>query len=75
MYNLDGQIAIITGAAGGIGRAIAMRLSLEGATVVAADLDGKAAQSLIQEIVGEGRRGLALQTNVSDEKDVERMFE
>lgn len=75
MYNLDGQIAIITGAAGGIGRAIAMRLSLEGATVVAADLDGKAAQGLIQEIVSEGRRGLALQTDVSDEKDVERMFE
>jgi len=75
MYNLDGQIAIITGAGGGIGRAIAMRLSLEGATVVAADLDGKAAQGLIQEIADGGRRGLALQTDVSEVKDVERMFE
>lgn len=74
MYNLDGQIAIVTGAGGGIGRAIAMRLSLEGATVVAADLDKKAAQGLIREIVDGGRPGLALQTDVSDEKDVERMF-
>ena len=42
MYNLNGQVAIITGAASGIGRAIAMRLSLEGAAVVAADLNEKA---------------------------------
>lgn len=74
MYHLDGQIAMITGAAGGIGRAIALRLSMEGATVVAADLDEKAAQELIQEIVGRGRRGMALQTDVSNEQEVERLF-
>ena len=32
MYNLDGQIAVVTGAASGIGRGIALRLSLEGAS-------------------------------------------
>ncbi len=73
MYNLNGQIAIVTGAASGIGRAIAMRLSLEGAAIVAADLKGNAAEKLIQEIKGLGRRGLALQTDVSSEKEVERM--
>ena len=41
MYHLEGQVAIITGAASGIGRAIALRLSHEGAAVVAADLEGK----------------------------------
>ncbi len=75
MYYLDGQIAVVTGAASGIGRGIAMRLSLEGATVVAGDLDGKATESLIQEVVKLGNRGLALKVNVSVERDVQRMVE
>ena len=75
MYNLNGQIAIITGAASGIGRAIAMRLSLEGAAIVAADLQEKAVEKLIREIKSLGRRGLALVTDVSSEKDVARMVE
>ena len=44
MYNLNGQVAVVTGAGSGIGQAIARRLSLEGAAVVAADLDRKAAE-------------------------------
>ena len=75
MYNLNGQVAIITGAASGIGRAIAMRLSLEGAAIVAADLNENAAEKVIQEIKGLGRRGLALQVDVSSEKEVERMVD
>jgi len=75
MYNLDGQIAVVTGAASGIGRGIARRLSREGATVVAADLDGKAAESLIQEVGKQGSRGLALKADVSVERDVQRMVE
>jgi len=73
MYDLDGQVAIITGAGGGIGRAISLRLSLEGAAVIAADLNEEAAEKLIHEIKGQGRRGLSLHTDVSIEKDVERM--
>ena len=75
MYNLDRQIAMVTGAASGIGRGIARRLSLEGATVVAADLDGKATENLIQEVVKQGNRGLALKVDVSVERDVQRMVE
>jgi NAD(P)-dependent dehydrogenase (short-subunit alcohol dehydrogenase family) len=73
MYNLSGQIAIVTGAASGIGRAIAMRLSREGAAIVGADLNENATEKLIQEIKSLGRRGLALQADVSIEEDVERM--
>jgi meso-butanediol dehydrogenase/(S,S)-butanediol dehydrogenase/diacetyl reductase len=73
LYNLQEQVAIVTGAASGIGRAIALRLCREGAAVAAADLDGKAAQGLVQEITAQGGRGLALQVDVSVEKDVERM--
>jgi NAD(P)-dependent dehydrogenase (short-subunit alcohol dehydrogenase family) len=75
VYNLQEQIAIVTGAASGIGRAIALRLSREGAVVVAADLEGKAAEGMVQEIVGQGRRGLAIEADVSAEKDVERIIQ
>jgi len=73
IYNLNGQVAIVTGSASGIGRAIAMRLSLEGTAIVAADLNGNAAEKLIQEIKNLGRRGLALEVDVSSQVDVERM--
>jgi len=75
MYDLQGQVAIVTGAASGIGRAIALRLSREGAAVMAADLEGKAAEGMVQEIVGQGKRGLGIKADVSVEKDVERMVQ
>jgi NAD(P)-dependent dehydrogenase (short-subunit alcohol dehydrogenase family) len=75
MYNLQGQVAIVTGAASGIGRAIALRLSREGAAVVAADLDGKAADQLAREISSLGNRVLAMPMDVSEEKDVEKMLQ
>jgi len=74
MYHLDGQVAIVTGAGSGLGRAIALRLSQEGATLVAADLDGEAVKKLVGEIKDQ-RRCLAIQMDVSIQKDVERMVE
>ncbi len=74
MYHLDGQVAIVTGAGSGLGRAIALRLSQEGATLVAADLDGESAKKLVGEIKDQ-RRCLAIQMDVSIQKDVERMVE
>ncbi len=73
MYNLQGQVAIVTGAASGIGRAIAPRLSREGAAVVAADLDGKAADHLAREITSLGNSVLPIAMDVAAESDVERM--
>ncbi len=75
MYDLNGQVAIVTGAASGIGRGIALRLAREGAVSVAADLDGQAAERVVQEIVHAGGRGKALEADVSSERDVQRMFE
>ncbi len=72
MYNLDGQVAIVTGAGSGLGRAIALRLSQEGATIVATDLNGEAAGKLIEEMKNQRRPGLSIEMDVSIERDVER---
>jgi meso-butanediol dehydrogenase/(S,S)-butanediol dehydrogenase/diacetyl reductase len=73
MYSLNGQVAIVTGAGSGIGQAIAIRLSLEGAAIVAADVNEKAAEKVIRELKDLGRRGLSSKIDVSLAKDVERM--
>ncbi len=72
MYNLDGQVAVVTGAGSGLGRAIALRLSREGATIAAADLNAEAAEKVAGEIRGQGRSAIPIQMDVSVEKDVER---
>ncbi len=73
MYNLNGHVAIVTGAGSGIGQAIARRLSLEGAVIVAADLRRSAVEKLIEELKGLGRRGLAVEMDVTVKKDADRM--
>jgi NAD(P)-dependent dehydrogenase (short-subunit alcohol dehydrogenase family) len=62
---LEGQIAVITGGAAGIGKAIAVRLASEGATPVIADLNLEQAQKTAQELVG-----FAVQTDVTDSASV-----
>jgi 2-dehydro-3-deoxy-L-rhamnonate dehydrogenase (NAD+) len=59
MFDLDGQFAVVTGAATGIGEAIAARLANAGAMVCIADLDGAAAYEAAERI-GRGAQSLAL---------------
>jgi NAD(P)-dependent dehydrogenase (short-subunit alcohol dehydrogenase family) len=69
---LAGRTAIVTGAASGIGRALAMRLAQDGASVVIADL--KSYDVAAAEIAkSTGSRTLGLQVDVSSESDVARM--
>ena len=65
---LEGRVAIVTGAAQGIGRAIAEKLTAEGASIAAVDLNGPGA-----EIVAAERDGLAIQADISSEQDAQRM--
>ena len=72
MARLDGRVAIITGAASGIGKEIAVRLAAEGGVPVIADLDLKAAQATAAEIKARNRDAFAVAMNVTDEAQVEK---
>ncbi|MEO8380513.1 MAG: bifunctional rhamnulose-1-phosphate aldolase/short-chain dehydrogenase [Acidobacteriota bacterium] len=73
---LAGKIALVTGAASGIGRAVAERFAEEGAHVVVTDVDVTLAEEVARTITGKHglRRALALALDVSDEENVERAF-
>lgn len=68
-----GKIALVTGAARGIGEAIALTLAREGADVVIVDVDLEGAQRVAQEVEGLGRKALAIQVDVSQRDDVQRL--
>ena len=73
MERLDGQVAIVTGAARGIGAGIAGVLRAEGADVVLADLDGDAAAARAAELDPAGGHSLALATDVTVRADLESL--
>lgn len=68
---LQGKVAIVTGAAQGIGEAYALRLAQEGAKVVVADIADGAA--VAREITGRGGEALVLRTDVTDEQSTAEM--
>ncbi|MCP1678757.1 3-hydroxybutyrate dehydrogenase [Kerstersia gyiorum] len=72
MSRFDGKIGIITGAASGIGKEIAVRFAAEGGTPVIADLNLQAAQATAEEIRKTGADAFAVAMNVTDEAQVEQ---
>jgi len=65
---VDKKVAIVTGAGSGIGEASAIRLAEEGATVICADINGAAAESVAQGIVASGGKATAAAIDISDDK-------
>ncbi len=71
--NLTDRVAIVTGAAQGIGEAIALRFARAGAHVVVLDLNVPLAESVAERIRALGRKSLALSCDVSKAADVAQM--
>ncbi|MBV8453370.1 MAG: SDR family oxidoreductase [Deltaproteobacteria bacterium] len=70
MGRLDGKVAVITGAASGIGRGTALCLAREGCAVVAADLNSQGGESVIGEVAAAGGRAVFQHTDVTSEPDI-----
>ena len=71
LFELDDQVALVTGGAGGLGRSIAVGLASAGATVVIADNDLDGADEIMREIEVRGQGGLALPMDVTDSQLVQ----
>jgi len=75
MKQLENQIAVITGAGRGIGRAIALKFAVEGADIVAVDLKTDFVQETVEEVRKLGRKAWAVAANVSEAASVEAAAE
>jgi NAD(P)-dependent dehydrogenase (short-subunit alcohol dehydrogenase family) len=72
---LSGKVALITGAASGIGRGAALRFAQEGAKVILADMQDEEGQKLEQEIAGQGSEAIYVHCDVSQSGDVKQAVE
>lgn len=71
---LEGKVALVTGAGSGIGRAIALALARAGAMIAVNDIRPEAAEAVVAEITGSGGRAMATPADVADGRAVLKMF-
>jgi 3-oxoacyl-[acyl-carrier protein] reductase len=74
MPSLQDKIALVTGAGNGIGRAIALGMAAEGASVAAADIDAAAAQKTVEAMAAHTNRAIAIEADCGDVASIERMI-
>jgi len=72
---LENKVAIVTGAASGIGQAIAILYAQEGAKVVVADINLEAAQTVVSQITASGKIAVATVADVANKKDVANLID
>ncbi len=70
----DNQVALVTGAASGIGRALVQKFVADGAAVIAVDISEGALHQFVEELQSQGGKATACVANVSSDTDVERML-
>jgi len=71
---LKGKIALVTGAAGGIGSATAKRFAEEEATVILSDINAEGCKEVLGEIEGKGGKGGIIKTDVTKEDEIVALF-
>jgi NAD(P)-dependent dehydrogenase (short-subunit alcohol dehydrogenase family) len=72
---LEGKVAIITGASRGIGRAIALRFTGEGAKLLLTTTNPERAAGVVNEIKAKGGEAVAIEADISDENDTKKIAE
>ena len=72
MGKLDNRVALVTGAASGIGKAISRKFSGEGAYIAVVDIARDAAEELAEEIIASGSKAIAIECDVTDERQVDQ---
>ncbi|MGP4108697.1 SDR family oxidoreductase [Virgibacillus sp. L01] len=72
---LDGKVAVVTGAASGMGKSIAELYAKEGAKVLLADLNLEGAEKVTEEITSNGGTAKAVKVNVAELADIENMID
>jgi NAD(P)-dependent dehydrogenase (short-subunit alcohol dehydrogenase family) len=73
MERLEGRVAVVTGGASGIGRAMGERFGHEGMKVVLADVEAPALEATVKELQADGIDVMGLVTDVADYRSVERL--
>jgi NAD(P)-dependent dehydrogenase (short-subunit alcohol dehydrogenase family) len=71
--DIEGKVALVTGAGSGIGRAIAVRLAREGAAVAVGDIDDDGGRETVRQIEAAGGRAAFVRADVTSEADVQGM--
>ena len=72
---LAGKVAVVTGGAQGIGRGIAVCMAREGADIAIADLKSMEAAQVVDEVKAEGRKAIAIKTDVTKQAEFESLYE
>lgn len=72
---LENRVAVITGSASGMGKAMALRFAREGCDIVVTDLQYDKAKSVVEEIGSTGRKAIAVKADISKSKEIKAMIE